>query len=233
MSPTAPASFQLLSWLAVLAGLASCLFVALDIRRRQPQPMAVMRWVWPINALWAGPIGIWAYWTIGRTGPPLQQPSARMNQATDMAPRPFWQSIVSGTLHCGAGCSLADLVGPILFRAAPFALAGSLVFGEWTLDYILALLVGVTFQYAAISPMLQQTGAGIWWRALKIDFLSLTAWQVGMYGWMALVIFVWFGIIPPRHIEFWFMMQLAMACGFLTAYPMNWWLVKAGIKTAM
>jgi len=33
-------------------------------------------------------------------------------------PRPFWQSVVAGTLHCGAGCSLADLVGPILFRAA-------------------------------------------------------------------------------------------------------------------
>ena len=23
------------------------------------------------------------------------------------------------------------------------------------------------------------------------------------------------------------------SCGFITAYPMNWWLVKAGIKTAM
>jgi hypothetical protein len=226
--------FHLLSWLMVLLGIASCLFVALDIRRRQPQPMAVMYWVWPINALWAGLIGIWAYWAIGRTGPlSLQQTPAQMNQAMDMAPRPLWQSIVSGTLHCGAGCSLADLVGPILFRAAPFAVAGSLVFGEWTLDYILALLVGVTFQYAAISPMLHRTGARIWWRALKIDFLSLTAWQVGMYGWMALVIFVWFGPIPPTHIEFWFMMQLAMACGFLTAYPMNWWLVKIGIKTAM
>jgi uncharacterized protein DUF4396 len=121
----------------------------------------------------------------------------------------------------------------IVFRAAPFAVAGSLVFGEWTLDYILALLIGVTFQYAAISPMLHQTGARIWWRALKIEFLSLTAWQVGMYGWMALVIFVWFGPIPPTHIEFWFLMQLTMACGFLASYPMNWWLVKVGIKSAM
>ena len=48
-----------------------------------------------------------------------------------------------------------------------------------------------------------------------------------------MVIFVWIDPIPPARIEFWFMMQVAMACGFLTAYPMNWWLVKAGIKTAM
>jgi hypothetical protein len=230
VSETASGLLHAVSWFWVLAGIASCLFVALDIRRRQPQPMAVMNWVWPINALWGGLLGIWTYWAIGRTGP---RTAPAKSKSMDMSPRPFWQSVVTGTFHCGAGCSLADLVGPFLFRAAPFLVLSSLVFGEWMLDYALALLVGVTFQYAAISPMLQQTGPRIWWRALKIDFLSLTAWQVGMYGWMALVIFVWFGPIAPTHIEFWFMMQLAMACGFCTAYPMNWVLIKAGIKTAM
>ncbi len=237
-------SFHFLSWLMVLLGIGSCIFVAVDISRRQPQPMAIMRAVWPINALWAGVFGIWAYWKIGRMGPlphssapSPQGPSMKMS-GTDMNPtnkpqRPFWQSIVAGTLHCGAGCSLADLIGPMVFRAAPFAVAASLVFGEWTLDYLIALLIGVTFQYAALSPMLRQTGPRVWWRALKVDFFSLTAWQVGMYGWMALVIFAWFGRISPVRIEFWFMMQLAMACGFITAYPMNWWLVRAGIKTAM
>ena len=46
MSHSFTLSFQLLSWLtswlAVLAGLASCLLVALDIQRRRPQPMAVI-----------------------------------------------------------------------------------------------------------------------------------------------------------------------------------------------
>ncbi|MGL5398829.1 MAG: DUF4396 domain-containing protein [Plesiomonas shigelloides] len=28
-------------------------------------------------------------------------------------------------------------------------------------------------------------------------------------------------------------MQIAMVAGFFTAYPMNWWLVKKGIKHAM
>ena len=230
MSETAGGLLRTVSWFWVLAGIASCLFVSVDIRRRQPQPMAVMNWVWPINALWGGLLGIWVYCAIGRTGPRTTTPKSK---SMDMAPRPFWQSVVAGTFHCGAGCSLADLVGPFIFRAAPFLVLSSLVFGEWTLDYALALLVGVTFQYAAISPMLQQTGPRIWWRALKVDFFSLTAWQVGMYGWMALVIFVWFGPIPPTRIEFWFMMQLAMACGFCTSYPMNWLLIKAGIKTAM
>lgn len=124
----------------------------------------------------------------------------------DMGPvrakqRPYWQKIVAGTLHCGAGCTLADLIGPLLFAAAPIVVAGSMVYGEWTLDYIIALIIGVSFQYAALSPMLHQEGLPIWWRVLKVDLLSLTAWQAGMYGWMALVMFVWFGWIPPTHMD--------------------------------
>jgi hypothetical protein len=231
---------HILSWVMVLLGLGCSAFVAGDLGQRQPQPMAVMRYVWPINALWGGIFGIWAYWAIGRmpalaTGPAPSPHDAGGDKA--MSPegpvRPFWQSVVAGTFHCGAGCSLADLIGPFVFRLLPFVVAGSLVFGEWTLDYILALIVGVAFQYAALSPMLGKTGLPVWWRALKVDFFSLTAWQVGMYGWMALVIFVWLGELRPWHIEFWFMMQLAMAWGFLTSYPMNWLLIRIGIKTAM
>ncbi len=229
----APTSFlHILAWVMVLLGLGCSAFVAGDLGRRQPQPMAVMRYVWPINALWGGVFGIWAYWAIGRM-PALETGGNDKAMSSEGPARPFWQSVIAGTFHCGAGCSLADLIGPFVFRLLPFALAGSLVFGEWTLDYFLALLIGVAFQYAALSPMLGQTGLPVWWRALKVDFFSLTAWQIGMYGWMALVIFVWLGELRPWHIEFWFMMQLAMACGFLTAYPMNWLLIRAGIKTAM
>jgi hypothetical protein len=34
-------------------------------------------------------------------------------------------------------------------------------------------------------------------------------------------------------VEFWFMMQIAMLIGFVTAYPVNWWLVRNGIKERM
>lgn len=29
------------------------------------------------------------------------------------------------------------------------------------------------------------------------------------------------------------MMQIAMLAGFLTAYPVNWWLLRSGIKEKM
>ena len=73
---------------------------------------------------------------------------------------------------------------------------------------------------------------------MKADALSLTAWQVGMYGFMAIAHFWIFGRLIGETLktttpEFWFMMQIAMLCGFATAYPVNWWLIRAGIKEAM
>lgn len=53
----------------VLRGGGSCIFVTLDLRRRAPQSMAAMRFVWPITVPWAGVIGVWAYWAISRSGP--------------------------------------------------------------------------------------------------------------------------------------------------------------------
>jgi hypothetical protein len=70
--------------------------------------------------------------------------------------------------------------------------------------------------------------------ALKADTLSLTSWQIGMYGWMALIIFVIIGHeIEKTNPVFWFMMQIAMLAGFFTSYPVNWWLLRKGIKEKM
>lgn len=255
-----PAWLHPLALFTLALGLACFIYILLDQRQRPAPMMAIMRWVWPINALWAGPLAIWAYRHIGNGGKPritsahamkmdmsagghemkmsMDMGAMKMNhmkmEHMEMGPKkPFWQSITAGTLHCGAGCSLADLIGPWLFLFMPFLLWGSPVFGEWALDYLLALAIGVTFQYGGLIGMVPQQGAALWWRALKVDFLSLSAWQVGMYGWMAFAIFWLIGPMHPTEPIFWLMMQIAMACGFITAYPMNWFLVRAGIKTAM
>ncbi|MDX8336068.1 DUF4396 domain-containing protein [Candidatus Cetobacterium colombiensis] len=242
--------FNIISKIFIVIGILSALSITIDILKNPQKEMPIMNWVWPINGLWAGVFGVWAYFTIGkhRKMDMSNMDMGDMNMNMDMSNMDmssmnmkdskekyssFWQGVVADTLHCGAGCSLADLIGPWIFLVFPFTLFNNLTFGEWTLDYFLALLTGVTFQYAAISPMMKEKGPKIWLRALKIDFLSLTSWQIGMYGWMALVIFVWFGRLSPFTPEFWFMMQIAMCCGFVTAYPVNWWLVKAGIKMGM
>jgi len=71
--------------------------------------------------------------------------------------------------------------------------------------------------------------------AIKADTLSILAFQVGMYAWMAVTFFLLF---PHPHLtafdaRYWLMMQVAMMCGFATAYPVNAWLIRAGLKETM
>jgi hypothetical protein len=59
-----------------------------------------------------------------------------------------------------------------------------------------------------------------------------------MYGFMAIAYFLLFrrvlGVkLETSMAEFWFMMQIAMLCGFCTSYPVNWWLLRRGIKEPM
>ena len=39
--------------------------------------------------------------------------------------------------------------------------------------------------------------------------------------------------LHPDTATFWFLMQIGMVLGFFTAYPVNWWLIKRGIKEPM
>ena len=104
--------------------------------------------------------------------------------------RPYWQSVALSALHCGAGCTLADIIGEWFTNYVPVTVAGSQLFGNWVLDFILALMIGVYFQFYAIREMEKISVGNALARAFKADFFSLLSWQVGMYGWMAIVYFV-------------------------------------------
>ena len=178
--------------------------------------------------------------TKGMPGKPAttdMQGMDRMDGMPDQAMprRPHWQSVVLSTLHCGAGCTLADLIGEWALFLFPVAIAGSYLAGSWVIDYALALALGVYFQYAAIRSMRRISRRRAVVNALKADVLSLTAWQAGMYAWMALVIFgLRRGAMFPRTSwPFWFMMQAAMYCGFLLSLPVNVLLIRKHIKHAM
>lgn len=100
-----------------------CLFIISKQRRRPAPMMRVMLLVWPIITLWAGPLGIWAYETSNRRMPSHDSDGGARHDMSDMhmempmqpmhSHTPHWKSVMTGTLHCGAGCTLADLTGPL------------------------------------------------------------------------------------------------------------------------
>lgn len=225
---------EILSFIAVFSLIMAFLstLILASYLYTYPQPMKVMNLVWPLTALWGGLAALWAFLTFGRVRGMIQHPDKGKMQ---MPERPFWQNVALSTFHCGAGCTVADLIGegfgPWLLRPLGWTGIGWM----WGLDYVLALLFGAAFQYAAIRPGLPSLSSGqVFMRALKIDFLSLTSWQTGMYACSYLILFV---LLPEplTHSDwsFWFVMQLAMFAGFFFSYPVNWLLIKRGAKPAM
>ena len=169
--------------------------------------------------------------------------SAR-NQPGQTRPSPFMVAKAAG--HCGSGCCLGDICAEWLAFAFPgiaVALGWHTLFEHkmyaiWVLDFIFAFAFGIAFQYFSIVPMRKLAPAEGLRAALKADALSLSAWQLGMYGFMAIASLGLFEHILGAKLrvdsaEFWFMMQIAMLCGFATSYPVNLWLLTKGIKEGM
>jgi hypothetical protein len=79
------------------------------------------------------------------------------------------------------------------------------------------------------------TPAEAWKDAMKAESLSIIAFEVGLFGWMAFFSLGLFasGVINPTMPVYWLMMQIGMFLGHFTSYPANWFLVKWGVKAGM
>lgn len=242
-----PTWLHALSIVYLLFGALCATIIAADIAR-QPQHMWIMNVVWPVTALFGTAWIVWQYFAYGRlaTHEKMHMAMERKQEPPNKRETPLPVMVANGALHCGSGCTLGDIVAEWLVFAVPAvavafgyqSIFSHKIFAVWIVDYIFAYGFGIIFQYFTIAPMRGLGfGKGIV-AAIKADTLSLTAWQIGMYGFMALAYFYFFGELlgvklQTDTVEFWFMMQIAMICGFLTAYPVNWWLIQSGIKEKM
>ena len=226
-----PTWLTVVAWVALAVAFASALLIVYDIYGRgYRQKMAVMEAVWPVTALYLGPLAWLAYRRWGRLSSPKYQ------QQTGAEPdygEPV--SVAIGVSHCGAGCTLGDIIGAWLVVITGWKLFGLALPAEYIADFALAFTLGIAFQYFSIATM---RGLGLRdgiKAALKADTLSLTAFEVGLFGWMAVMQLVLFTSphLTPDHAAYWFLMQVGMTLGFLTAYPVNVWLIRRGIKEAM
>jgi hypothetical protein len=223
-----------LAWTALGLAFASAAAIAFDVFvRGYRQRMRVMEAVWVVSALYLGPLALLGY---ARYGRPSTARWLRERQRDEPPEKPRWATVAVGVSHCGAGCTLGDIIAEFTVFALGLTLFGSTLLAEFAGDYVLAIALGLAFQYFAIAPM---RGLGVRKGlvvAAKADFLSLTSFEVGLFGWMALMSLVFYP--APHHLHpdspvYWFLMQVGMAIGFVTAYPANAWLIRRGIKEAM
>ncbi|CCE10500.1 putative membrane protein [Bradyrhizobium sp. STM 3843] len=241
-----PFLVNVLASLSLAVAIGCALWIAAD-EMRHPQRMRIMNVVWPITALYAGPLALAAYLSFGRNigGGKHSEHSEGKHRKSEHWPPPT--SVVKGATHCGAGCTLGDVIAETLLQLVPglavilgwHVLWRDKIFSAWVLDFILAFGFGILFQYFSIKPMhpelSRETALK---RALQADTLSLIAWQIGMYAVMALAHFVVFPrllgtALPEGSPAFWWVMQFAMLAGLATSYPVNRWLIASKLKEAM
>ncbi len=127
------------------------------------------------------------------------------------------------------------MTGAWIVLLVSWELLGLALPAEYIADFTLAFALGIAFQYFAIAPMRDLGVREDIVAALKADTLSLTAFEIGLFGWMAIMQLVLFTAphLTPDHAAYWFLMQIGMILGFATAYPVNVWLIRRGIKEAM
>ena len=236
-----------ISIFSLMIGGLSAILIILD-EWRDPQHMWIMNVVWPATALFAGVLSVMGYFFYGKLSARSRVKSA-MEQGEPMpnkAKTPFAGMVAKGAAHCGSGCTLGDIIAEWLaFFVPTFAIwlgwqsiFSEKIFAVWILDFIIAFTFGVAFQYFTIKPMRELSVRQGIVQAVKADILSLTAWQIGMYSFMAVAHFWIFkqllGVkLEVPSAEFWFMMQIAMLFGFSTSYPVNWLLISKGVKEKM
>ncbi len=249
-----PLWIQLVASVYLAIGFASALYIVYDIvRRHHRQNMPIMNIVWPITAWYLGPLALWTYWHIGHLNLVSQNctDSTRTNEVldggTDDVPhhivgtheskyrkgKPFWETIFVSATHCGAGCTLGDVISEWSVFITGISIAGVALYASFIFDFTLAWLLGIIFQYIAIIQMQRMSVRKALAQAIKADTLSLVMFEIGLFGWMGFVSFVLMDKLYPISPVFWFMMQIGMILGFFTSYPANWWLVRKGIKHGM
>lgn len=247
-----PEWLHILAW-AYLSLCFLCGTIMIMDELRRPQKMMIMNFVWPITALYGGPLALWGYLRSApkMTKQHMQQMKEELKaeldqekqagvlqmcaQAQSQRSEPTREQVAVGVSHCGAGCTLGDISAEWWVFLMGLTFAGGDFQTRILLDFLLAWSFGVVFQYLTIAPMRGLSfGKGIV-QAIRADTLSIVTFQMGLFGWMALTYFV---IFPSPHLHpteavFWFMMQGGMILGYFTSYPANILLLKFGWKEKM
>jgi hypothetical protein len=189
--------------------------------------MAIMEAVWPLTMLYWGPVGLLFYLWFGRGA--RHDGRRHKRQHKDL---PMWQATFNGATHCGAGCAMGDFIADWIVFAFGLTILGFELAGKFLIGFVMAYLLGIIFQYASVVPMRNLGLRDGISAAIKIDTASLVAYEVGMFAWMGFCDWLYPDLQPTSWI-YWLLMQIAMVLGFVTTYPVNWWLISRGIKERM
>lgn len=208
MTSRVPGWLTPVAWAYIAVSLLSAACIAIAVARLPRASMhPATRVVWVCTALYLGPATLVLY---RRYGPPRRR-VVQQQQPTAL-----------GGLPGGAASALAHLVGVPLVIASGITIAG---IDLWVMILTIGVLaIAMLFAYErSVSTTRAGNRATTLGPALGAAVVTVLAFDIGMGGWMLLLHFNAF-MPPATDGTFWFLMQLGIVLGLITAYPAVAWL---------
>ncbi|MBM3926796.1 MAG: DUF4396 domain-containing protein [SAR202 cluster bacterium] len=200
--------------------LASVAYVSYDAYFNNPE-LTVMKWGWGLVTLYMGPIGLGLYILSCKEPRPYTH---------EEFIKPLWKQSMGSTMHCLAG----DATG-IILAATVTAL---LRFPMW-LDLIVEYVAGFGFGLFIFQALFMKgMMGGSYLKALRMSFMpEWLSMNMVMAGMIPVMVAGMMGrdmrAMEPSQLLYWGVMSAGVSVGFITAYPVNWWLVAKGLKHGM
>ncbi len=182
--------------------------------------MKTMRWGWVLLTLYTGTFGLIVYWFLHR---------APARETPEQSPPSVWEQSVESTIHCVAGDATGILIAAVVasWLRPPMGV-------ELMAEYVAGFAVGL-FLFQALC--MKSTFDGSYRRAVRGTFLpetlSMNAIMAGMIPVMIILMSRDMSAMAPTSVRFWGTMSLAVVVSAVTTFPVNWWLVKRGLKHGM
>lgn len=194
-------------WLATVA--ASLAVLAHDLWRRNPEIAPLMKSVWLLTVLYSGLLGLAIYWTTGRK---------------QIANDGMLRRAARSTAHCYSGCGMGEIIG-VVIAAGVLSLA---TWGVASVTFALAYVFGFALTF---GPLVQEgVPAG---QAFSDAFYSESASIVVMEAVAITVDILLAGAATIGQALFWASLGVSLTCGLLAAYPVNYLLIRWGVKEGM
>ncbi len=218
LGPLAWIDVVLLGWFALAA--LSVAYVAWDAFTNNPE-MTVMKWGWVLVTLYLGPISLVLY--------VLSCKEPRPGTHEEFV-RPLWKQGLGSTIHCVAG----DATG-IVTAAVVTALLGLPMGIDLMVEYSFGFAFGLLiFQSLFMKDMMGGSYLQAVRHSLLPEWLSMNTMMAGMFPTMVVLMMGRdMRAMEPTQLVFWGAMSVAVGAGLVTAYPVNVWLVRAGLKHGM
>ena len=126
------------------------------------------------------------------------------------------------TVHCLAGCAVGEWIG--------LAIGVTLGLDPWTTMALATLLGFITGYLLGLWPLVRR-GMG-WTQAFRTLWLGETVSIAVMELAMNVTDYHLGGVQAASvfNAQFWLGFAAALPAGFITAWPINWWLLRANIK---